>query len=183
MAKNDICRISNCKNRITHKGTVCGTHKWRMKKFNSYDLSSHQDEANYYIPFPDLPTGILKICKKHGQLKTDEVYPKYYKNAVTSYNCKPCLLDTNIKRKYKGMNNLECYEELLKKQNGVCAMCKGQNNTTRNGKIKRFNIDHNHKTLEVRGLLCSFCNSLLGYAKDSVEILESAQQYLIKHKI
>jgi len=59
-------------------------------------------------------------------------------------------------------------------------MCKGNNTVTRNGKIKRFAIDHDHQTGKVRGLLCGFCNALIGYAKDDISILKSAIKYLTK---
>ena len=40
------------------------------------------------------------------------------------------------------------------------------------------NIDHCHKTNKVRGLLCGYCNNLIGRAKDDVEILKAAITYL-----
>lgn len=181
MSKGNWCQISNCKNRVTGNGTECGTHIWRMKNYGQYDRLDYKDIPNYK-PNIELPDGILKLCQIHGELKENEVYPQYYKGKINSYNCKECMLGNNIKRKYEGMNNLDDYERMLSKQNGVCGMCKGQNNTTRNGKIKRFNIDHDHKTGKVRGLLCSFCNSLLGYSKDSIEILEYAILYLKSHQ-
>jgi hypothetical protein len=42
-------------------------------------------------------------------------------------------------------------------------------------------IDHCHKTGKVRGILCRSCNLLLGHAKDSIETLKSAQEYLKKY--
>ena len=39
-------------------------------------------------------------------------------------------------------------------------------------------IDHCHATGNVRGLLCMACNSMLGYAKDNIQTLSSAIQYL-----
>lgn len=182
MAKGDTCLISNCKNKITHKGTICGKHKWRKKKFNSYDLPNHQGQANYKID-KKLPENIVKICTKHRELKIDECYLRYYKGAISSYYCKKCLLSLNIKNKYKGMKGIECYDDLLKEQNGVCAICKKGNLTKRNGKIKRLAIDHAHDKYEkVRGLLCQFCNHGLGVFRDSIEILESAIAYLKKHQ-
>ncbi len=39
-------------------------------------------------------------------------------------------------------------------------------------------IDHNHKTGEFRGILCSGCNTAIGLLKDSPEIGESLVQYI-----
>ncbi len=51
------------------------------------------------------------------------------------------------------------YFKLFKKQKGKCAICgKHQINFNR-----RLAVDHNHKTNEIRGLLCVNCNSKLGW--------------------
>lgn len=42
----------------------------------------------------------------------------------------------------------------------------------------RLNIDHDHDTNKVRGLLCNNCNWGLGHFKDSVEKLQKAIDYL-----
>ena len=47
--------------------------------------------------------------------------------------------------------------EFLKKQNGKCAIC-GKPQTAFK---KRLNLDHNHKTGQLRGLLCYFCNKFV----------------------
>lgn len=47
--------------------------------------------------------------------------------------------------------------------------------------IKKTAIDHNHKTGEVRGILCLRCNSALGGFKDSPTIILSALEYLNTH--
>lgn len=184
MAKGDKCIVSNCKNIITagRKGRLCGTHRWRFKKYGQYDLPNHVGKPNLPV-IEKLPDDIVSKCDKHGYLKKDQTYVKYYKGKESSYYCRECLLTINIKRKYKGLNGLDDYEKMLANQNGKCGMCgTDKNNTTRNGKIKRFNIDHCHKTGKIRGLLCSFCNSLLGYAKDDVKILQSALNYLKDHQ-
>jgi hypothetical protein len=41
--------------------------------------------------------------------------------------------------------------------------------------------DHNHATGEFRGWLCHGCNTLIGSAKDSIEVLECAIRYLRTH--
>lgn len=45
-------------------------------------------------------------------------------------------------------------EYFFKKQNGCCAICKKSQSMFK----KRLNLDHNHKTLQIRGLLCYYCN-------------------------
>ena len=63
------------------------------------------------------------------------------------------------------------YTEMKERQNGACAIC---------GIIsqKPLHIDHNHTTGKVRALLCTQCNSMLGYARDSVEMLRKGVEYL-----
>jgi len=64
-------------------------------------------------------------------------------------------------------------EFLLKKQDYGCAICGGINLSG-----TELDIDHDHKTGEMRGLLCNRCNQLLGYARDSTSILYIAALYL-----
>jgi hypothetical protein len=77
-----------------------------------------------------------------------------------------------VKRKF-GIS-LEQYDEILKKQDNKCAICL----IDQKDYPRRFSIDHNHITKKVRGLLCTQCNSILGYARDSIETLERAKVYL-----
>lgn len=55
-------------------------------------------------------------------------------------------------------------------QDGRCAIC--------NKEMKQVNVDHCHKTQEVRGLLCTACNTGIGKLKDDISVLESAIKYL-----
>lgn len=72
------------------------------------------------------------------------------------------------------------YDELFASQNGKCAICGNETfGILRNGKPKGLCIDHDHKTGKVRGLLCTRCNSILGYANDDSELLMRLIDYLI----
>lgn len=71
------------------------------------------------------------------------------------------------------------YDALLASQGGHCAICPARNYVP--GTIQKLAVDHDHKTNEVRGLLCFACNSMLGRAEDLPERLEVAAQYLRKN--
>lgn len=70
------------------------------------------------------------------------------------------------------------YNEMLKKQNGKCAICGVDSPGRKNG--TNFYVDHCHATGLVRGLLCHSCNLGIGHLKDDVRLVESALQYLRK---
>jgi hypothetical protein len=44
--------------------------------------------------------------------------------------------------------------------------------------IEDSQLDHDHATGDVRGILCMNCNMLLGHAKDDVNILKRAIEWL-----
>ena len=75
----------------------------------------------------------------------------------------------------------ERYSELLKSQNGTCAICKQPETATRLGKVKALAVDHCHQSGAVRGLLCADCNTGIGKLKENVDIFQSAIQYLEYH--
>lgn len=82
---------------------------------------------------------------------------------------------TNATIKYKYGITLEEYRAKLESQYDCCAIC---STLFPGGKKKSFFIDHNHRTGQVRGLLCRECNLMIGHAKDSADILRSAIFYL-----
>lgn len=89
--------------------------------------------------------------------------------------------DRNIKRKYGLTRNQ--YEEKLKNQNYVCAICK-QPETAFDGRtntLRRLAVDHNHKTGKIRGLLCWRCNGTIGRINEDLNLVKSIEEYLIKH--
>ena len=73
---------------------------------------------------------------------------------------------------------LEHYQQLLTEQNGLCAIC-GKPEPTH----KMLDVDHDHATGEVRGLLCTSCNRVLGHAHDSEERLLAAVSYLSSQRL
>ncbi len=85
-----------------------------------------------------------------------------------------------LKSKY-GLT-IETYNVMLTAQNGVCAICKNaETGKNANGDIKPFSVDHNHITGEIRGLLCTQCNYMIGHCRESREVLLAGVAYLDKH--
>ena len=69
---------------------------------------------------------------------------------------------------------------MLKEQNYQCKICKKELKEREKGRGKKSEIcvDHDHKTMRVRRLLCVQCNFLIGHAKEDVSILNSAIIYV-----
>ncbi len=71
---------------------------------------------------------------------------------------------------------LEQYQQKSERQEGLCALC-GKTPVGR-GKDNVLHVDHDHDTNVTRDLLCSTCNSGLGFFQDNPELLEAAVAYL-----
>lgn len=77
-------------------------------------------------------------------------------------------------RRYKYGLTPADHARLLADQAGVCAICRMPGRTARG-----LDVDHDHLTGRVRGLLCHPCNLGLGAFKDSPEMLQTALAYLM----
>lgn len=130
-----------------------------------------------------------KICTKCLENKPITDFPfrdKRFNSKRKAY-CKLCKQkhyksrrkknDVNYRFKKFGFTH-EDYLELLESQDHKCAICGKSANTEYH---KNFNIDHDHETGKVRGLLCNGCNTGLGLLKDSISNLQSAILYLSPH--
>jgi hypothetical protein len=76
----------------------------------------------------------------------------------------------NHRRKRYGLNE-EQYDAMILSQNNLCAICNKPSHKT-------LHIDHNHTTGKVRGLLCSNCNTGIGFFKEDIASLYRAIEYL-----
>jgi len=136
----------------------------------------------------------MKICKKCKESKDLSKFTKRKngKNGLKSI-CAVCerkyhkeyrASRPNWWRKYGIFNKfnltLDQYDDILLKQNSVCAICKNPETAKRknSNEVKYLAVDHCHKTGKIRGLLCSLCNTGIGKLKDDIKILENAIEYL-----
>lgn len=69
---------------------------------------------------------------------------------------------------------LEGFDAMMEAQNHCCKIC--GKSPEENG--RRLNVDHNHTTGEIRGLLCNTCNKAIGLLGDSIELLNKTIMYL-----
>ena len=70
-----------------------------------------------------------------------------------------------------GMNEFIAENE---KQQGLCKIC---NNPPTKG-FQRLGVDHNHTTMQYRGLLCSKCNTAIGLLHEDAELFQKIHDYL-----
>lgn len=115
----------------------------------------------------------IKIKQGKGKFCCNECYKEFRKK--NSKDKKEANRLYQKKNKY-GLSSEEYYA-LFENQNNKCAICGCEFSDS----VKGF-VDHDHITNKVRGLLCSTCNSLLGMAKDNIEILKSSIKYLENNK-
>jgi len=110
--------------------------------------------------------------------------------------CKPCWQarptegrKTTYRRyqmKLKYKLSLTDYDEMLKKQNGKCAICLIEQSELKHS----LYVDHDRSCCSgsescgdcIRGLLCNNCNFAIGHFKDNETIMKSAIKYIRKHK-
>jgi hypothetical protein len=104
--------------------------------------------------------------------KTKDYRSDFYKNRFDSSKKRRNM---HLKSRY-GLS-IEEYDKLLEEQGRRCAIC-----NIHQSEIKTtFHVDHDHSTGKRRKILCNTCNSLLGFAKDNIQTLLSAAEYLQKN--
>lgn len=127
----------------------------------------------------------MKLCTKCGENKSLE---EFSKNARRKDGrqvwCKKCAHArraewarenpskiTAYRRLDKYGLTPEQYQNLLNEQNGLCAICSADLSSV------TPHIDHDHATGRVRGVLCQFCNIMIGWY-EQIRDHERVQKYL-----
>ena len=130
----------------------------------------------------------MKICTKCKQEKPESEY-NARKGVKGGYHrqCKKCIgdmekenrklhkdtiIESTLMKKY-GITT-DDYNRMFADQNGCCKIC----GIHQSELDRRLNVDHNHVTNRVRGLLCMPCNLGIGNFNDNIALLEGAIDYL-----
>lgn len=121
--------------------------------------------------------GLQRTCIECDKKRKKEYYTTPRAKAIARHT----FLKNFLKRTY-GIT-LKDYKQMLKNQDGKCAICKKEESLTdfRSGKVRMLAVDHCHSSGQVRSLLCRRCNQVLGVVKDDIDLLSTMIDYLTFH--
>lgn len=74
--------------------------------------------------------------------------------------------------------SIEEYDRMFMIQSGLCAICHKPETNLLHGSPRRLAVDHNHSTGQIRALLCTKCNAVLGWASEDADVLRAAAEYI-----
>lgn len=133
-----------------------------MKKYNAkYREKNKKKLKKYNIEYKENNKEIIKEKRKKYHIKNSLKISKQVR-------------EVKLKTRY-GITK-DQYNLILVGQDFKCAICGKEYQWN-----KKLDIDHNHNTGEIRGLLCGNCNRGLGLFKDNVKNLKKAINYLNKN--
>ncbi len=179
----NICCSKKCaeenkkrKDKIYRKGVV------KIDWNNPEEVKEHRKEYNEEY---NQRIEVIERRKEYDQKPENKEKQRnyYHKNKerialrAKKYHQKPEVKDRSRERSWKKMGikdmTVERYNNMLKEQNYSCKICGRHQNEFK----RMLAVDHNHKTGEVRGILCPKCNSRLEVL-DNKEWHNKALKYL-----
>ena len=166
-SREGSCSVGECGRKILAKGYCSGHYSQvsvhgeiKTKIIRRYKESVLDENGNkfcgkceMYIPVKNFPRGSKTF------------------DGLSNY-CKTCTVVG-----HHGINR-KMFDDILIAQSGLCSICDSQ--------LKNLTIDHDHNCCSgvyscgycIRGILCRDCNSALGLAKDSEDVLRRMISYL-----
>lgn len=163
-----------------------------MKKIKSKVGGLKQEmKSKKAICHPDRNVSARGLCKScynkwlmdnnsdyaEKQRKNCRDWHQKYKDKKKEYNKKYRVKKDPIYNRLRTLRRygitLDEYNFILKKQNGVCAICSSPSKEGKN-----LHIDHCHETGVIRGLLCFRCNFGLSYFGEDANRMKRAYKYL-----
>lgn len=169
------CSVKGCEKPSRSRGW-CATHYHRWRRTGSTEDKSNAKHLEENI---ELRKKGKQRCTSCNRVKPFRLYHKLSKSK-TGYRpiCKACAKQkssyddkhaNHILNTY-GLSKEE-YARLIEESGNKCWICGG-------GSTNRLSVDHNHKTGNVRGLLCKGCNRQLGRWRDNPDVAHRAAEYL-----
>jgi len=123
----------------------------------------------------DVHTNQYRCAQCENWLDKESFYLDARNTGKRTCYCKECL--SHLRRLNKYGVTVDQYNYMLAAQGNVCAVCSSPPEAL--GRGKTLVVDHDHKTHEVRGILCNSCNHTIGLAEDSALLLTKMANYLL----
>jgi hypothetical protein len=194
-----ICTVADCGRPHKARG-YCQTHYMQYKRgltpVRLIRSRTREKPSECVEEGCSAPVKAQGLCKIHYQRLLRHGHTKYRDRKKPAKQCGIDGCDNHLyakdlchphyakQRKWQALGvDAARYEEMLREQGGVCAIC-GQPERHRDGlsgKPKDLAIDHDHGSGNVRALLCSNCNTAIGLLNDDAALLAKAQAYVLYH--
>lgn len=175
-----ICTIPDCLNKSQAR-SLCAKHNRRLRLYGDALQRKRGEALN--------PNSTHKKCVACLRLVSVLEFPKAGKGMnrhgvpYLQSRCKPCYSDyasslpsrrSSRRRRTLAQYGLtvEDYQAMFDSQDGKCSTCDHIANR------QVLEVDHDHQTGLVRGLLCRGCNSALGAIDDNIQTLRNLIKYL-----
>lgn len=193
------CQIDGCTRPHKARG-LCQTHyAQRLRGSDFSPIRSRVREKPPECTEEDCsePVKSKGLCKMHYQRFLRHGHTRYHDRKKPAKQCGITGCDNVLyakslchphytkQRKWQAYGvDATRYQEMLREQKGVCAICSQPEKITDNasGKSKDLAVDHDHVTGAVRALLCSACNTAIGLFNDDDGLLAKAQTYVLYHR-
>ena len=104
-------------------------------------------------------------CWKHA--KDGTLRPSATKQAIRNYNL----------WNQRGIT-FNDRQVMFEEQDGRCAICGREESEF----SRPLGVDHNHKTGQIRKLLCNHCNSVVGIVETQMDLVKKAEMYLAEYQ-
>ena len=149
-------------------------------------MAEHGELCGVVMPYKD-PIKRLEYARAYNKdwyLKNTEEKRQYY--LKNKQHIKGLYDKQKLRRHYNNHKHnllkygitIEEYNELLERQNHVCAICMGKETRTLGGTLCRLSVDHQHGNGKIRGLLCVKCNAAVAFLGDNPELVMRVLSYL-----
>lgn len=147
---------------------ACHSDRQRARYLSNKDSIKEYTRAYRKKNREAVNANLRRYYKENASILKAKKKLNYYKNPAKYIAQTRAVM---LKGKY-GITPIQ-YDEMHNRQKGRCVIC-GSTPKAR----ARLDVDHNHQTGKVRGLLCMNCNAGLGHFRDSENLLRFALHYL-----